>query len=424
MGIGKNGKDLVTVDMVWTENLSVGSARNIIAPNKDIVHMNVSTSIKFWTYKGAGRNNQSDRKRKTRDNSMHYELVSSMASPHGRDGSVCGLDVAPKGNVACSLSKEENAFRIWVKNTTSEEEVLWKCLYKVRSPSGFSNMLSAKAALSSNERLVSFSSDGSVLSVCYGSIVTLWDHSSATLLTSVATNDNASGSQPKEDIREIYFMNKADDTLLITTKSQVCVKSPFGGGKCYLGNDEWSFNAGILGGGTCTVLAVVPLPGFGGISASGGFFATSVAAEGGKKSIVSIVNREKGELHCLNNEAKSPARWEVDGEVQTLCVISCSDSSLQLVAITKDCSMVSMSLGVEGHETLVPTSIPKRVVESQSRSAPLLKFTAEDKEPSTKRRKISIGLHKRVGKSDYSGLDFPALSGKFTRAFIIGQLHN
>ena len=291
MGVGKNGKDLVTVDMVWTENLSVGTTRSIVAPNKNVIPMNVCTSIKFWVYKGVGRSNKSDRQRRIRNTSMHYELVSSMTAPHGRDGSVCGRDVAPNGNVACSLSKEENAFRVWVKNTASEE-VLWKCLYKVKTPSGFSNMLSAKAAPLSRERLVSFSSDGSVLSVCYGSVVTLWDHSSATLLTSMASNDNAAGSEGNEEIQELHFMNKADDTLLIATKSQVCVKSPFGGGssKCYLGNDQWTFNADILGDGTCTVSAVTPLPGFSRSSGSGGFFVTSVAVQGGKRSIISIVN--------------------------------------------------------------------------------------------------------------------------------------
>lgn len=425
MGVGKNGKDLVTVDMVWTENLSVGTSRNIVAPNKAIIPMNVCTSIKFWVYRGSSTEGKSERHRKKKNPTMNYELVSSMAAPHGRDGSVCGLDVAPNGNVACSLSQEENAFRVWVKNTASAE-VLWKCLYKVKTPSGFSNMLSAKKALSSSERLVSFSSDGSVLSVCYGSVVTLWDHSNATLLTSLATNDNAVGSQPTEDIQEIYFINKSDDTMLLTTKTQVYVKSPFGGcgSKCYLGNDEWTFSSDTLGEGKGTLSAVTTLPGFGGSRGSGGFFVTSVSVEDGKKSIISIINREKGELLRLNTKNDTPTRWEVDGEVQTICMSSCRGSSLHLLAITKDCNMMSLNIETEGQDMVTSTPTPiKKTVETQS-TAPLLKFTAEEKEPPMKKRKITIRLNRRLEKKDYSGFDFPALSGRFTRAFIAGKLNN
>ena len=40
---------------------------------------------------------------------MSYELVSSMAAPHERDGEVCAPAVAPYGRVACTLSKEKDA---------------------------------------------------------------------------------------------------------------------------------------------------------------------------------------------------------------------------------------------------------------------------------------------------------------------------
>ena len=40
---------------------------------------------------------------------MSYGLVLSMAAPHGRDGEVCALAVAPNGRVACTLSQEDDA---------------------------------------------------------------------------------------------------------------------------------------------------------------------------------------------------------------------------------------------------------------------------------------------------------------------------
>ena len=40
---------------------------------------------------------------------MSYELVSFMAAPHGREGGVYALAVAPNGRVACALSQEEDA---------------------------------------------------------------------------------------------------------------------------------------------------------------------------------------------------------------------------------------------------------------------------------------------------------------------------
>jgi hypothetical protein len=415
MAIGKNGKDLVTTDIVFTENLSVGSPCSIDAPNNAVVPMSVCTSIKFWIYKGSssGKSDQHSRQQRSRDTLMNYELVSSMASPHGKDGSVCGLDVAPSGNVACTLSQQENAFRVWAKNTATDE-VLWKCLYKVKSPSGFSNMLSKKTEAHC-ERLVSFSNDGSVLSVCFGPVVTLWDHSTATLLTSLDT-------ELKEDIQEVHFMNKTDDTLLLRSKSGVCMKSPFGGScsRRYLGNDEWEFHAGLVGDERGTISAVIPLPEFSRSKGSGGFFVVCVA--GGNQSIVSIVNREKGELFGINDD-KTPTQWKINSQVQALCMNACRGSSLQVLAITNDCNLLSLNIEAEKGQDVSATGKKKAAESNPSLSAPMLKITAENNEPPTKRRKITLAMNKKPEKSNYAGFDFPALSCKFTKAFIAGRLH-
>lgn len=422
MAVGSSGKDMVTVDTVWTENLSVGTSGSIVGPKGSITPMNVCTSIKFWIYYVTSTSGKS-RKRSDGDTPMNYVLVSSMAAPHGKDGTVCALDVAPSGDTACTLSREENAFRVWVKNTgSSDVTFLWKCLYKVKTPSGFSNMLSNKAAPSSGEHLVSFSSDGSVLSVCYGSNVTLWDHSNATLLTSLTLDDESTDSQSKEDIKEVYFMNKTDDTILLATQNKIGAKSPFGGmgNKCYLGNDEWTFD--VLGNGVGTVSTVVPLPGFGG---SGGLFAISISVDSREKSVISVVNREKGEVLHLSEATESPIQWKLDHEVQSLCLSTCTGSSLQLLAITNDCSLISLNIEADGQDVNAKHDrLEKEAVETKPK-APQLKFTHHDVLNSTKRRKISITVNKRSDKNkDYLGFDFPALSGKFTRAFIAKNLGN
>ncbi|KAL3789893.1 hypothetical protein HJC23_010578 [Cyclotella cryptica] len=430
MAMGKHGKDLVTVDKVWTENLSVGSSSNLVAPKGSIIPMNVCTSIKFWMYAETSKNSKSElsrSKRNSGDTPMNYVLVSSMAAPHGRDGTVCALDVAPDGNTACTLSQEENAFRIWVKNTDSSDVAfLWKCLYKVKTPSGFSNMLSNEAPPTAGQRLVSFSSDGSVLAVCYGPNVTLWDHSNATLLTSLGTDSTPTRNQTNEDIQEVHFMNKTDDTILLKTTSQISARSPFGGGsnRCYLGNDEWKFHADFLGDSAGTVSAVLPLPGFGGNMSSGGFFAVCITANNGAKSVISVVNREKGEVLCLGEAKKSPVQWNVHDEVQSLCTSLSSVSSLQMFAITKDCCMLSLNMEADGHIDNALPHVMKTSVHIESRStAPLLKFAQDDNQPPLKRRKISIAINQRSEISkDYSPFEFPALSGKFTTAFISKHL--
>ncbi len=71
----------------------------------------------------------------------------------------------------------------------------WKCLYQVRTPEGYANLLSRTRV--THQRPLVFSPDGTVLAVSYGQYVTLWDHTDATLLTSVALDN---GSQESEGV--------------------------------------------------------------------------------------------------------------------------------------------------------------------------------------------------------------------------------
>lgn len=435
MAVSRDGKDMVTVDAVWTENTSVGASYGLKGPQGSTVPMNVCTSIKFWVYvepssssKGGRPSSEHARRRRNGDVPMNYELVSSMAAPHGREGEVCALDVAPSGSVACTLSQEEDAFRVWAKHAGAGGvgSTMWKCLYKVKTPSGYANLLSQRISLPSlGQKLVTFSSDGTVLCVSYGPHVTLWDHSSATLLTSVSLGDKAAFD--REDVSTVNFLTKNDDTILLTSTSQVGVRSPFGGVKsCYLGEDEWSFDASLFGQGAI-VSAAVPLHDFK-TDASGGFFAVSFSSDKRSKSVVSIINRDEGSLVCVEG-TETPIQWHVDSEVQSLAVEMCEGSSVQLLAITKDGQMLSLSCEPEKH--VAPKRRAASFTETQARNAraqaPVLKLGAgaagDAQEPIVKKRKVSIGIAKRSGVSgDLSGFEFPALSGRFTSAFIAHSL--
>lgn len=240
---------------------------------------------------------------------------------------MCSLSLSPHGNAACTLSREEDAFRVWVKNTAAADDsgggglasTLWKCLYRVRTPSGYANLLSSSGGLNSSgrENLISFSSDGTVLLASYGPCVTIWDHTDATLLTSLTLGDNENAG---EDIRTVDFLTGDDDAMPLTSGGWIGVMSPFGGTprSCYLGEDEWTRNATSFssgGGEPAAVSAVVPLPDFegrNGQAAGGGAGSLAVAttAIGGSKSILSIVGRDGGEGGDEGN-----IRWEVNGEV-------------------------------------------------------------------------------------------------------------
>lgn len=429
MAVGHSGKDMVTVDMVWTENASVGVAYDLVGPRGMIAPMNVCTSIKFWRHiDSTSRSRMSELKRNRRngDVPMSYELVSSMAAPHGRRGEVCALAVSPNGNVACTLSWEEDAFRIWIKNTESPVG-LWKCHYKVKTPAGFASLMSRGIDSSSfGRQLVAFSTDGTVLSVSYGPYVTLWDHSDATLLTSLSLNNKAVGpSRANENIETVYFLTGNDDAMILTTSSQTGIKSPFGGAKsCYLGEDEWYLDVASLFGEGAAISAVLPLAdnedqNRGG----GGLIAVSIATGNGSKSIISIINREKGALMTF---VGVDMQWHIRGEVQSLYLEKHIGTCVQLLAITKDGQMLSLSSGIDDGHAL---SNDIWLTRNSPALAPILKIgnKAVDMERrSVIKRKVSISISQGGIKSEtnHSNYVFPVLSGKPLTHLLLNYLGN
>ena len=416
IAISQNGKNMITVDTVWTENTSVGKEYSLVGPQGDETPMSLCTSIKFYSYSDDKVRKSDARKHRHGDLSMSYELVSSMASPHGRESEICALAISPNGETACTLSRQEDAFRIWSKTTTYSPSkvasIMWKCLYRVKTPAGFANLFSQNNDESSpGQNLVSFSSDGSVLSVGYGTHVTLWDHTDATLLNSLSFT---------ESIHNLHFMSKNDDFLLLTSESQVAVKSPFGGAdrSCYLGNDEWSVDMSAFGK-DAKVTSVVP---FGNTSlGSRGFFAVSVVIDEGAETVVMVVNRAERGIAVIENTIENTEElmyWRIKGEISSLCVNECIGFGVELLAITNDCQMLALNVGI--HKVKSAASLRSRSSSLSRAQAPVLQVGSEVDSQPTKRRKIS-SISRGSGKAQqFETFEFPSLSGKFITSFLSG----
>lgn len=420
IAIGQDGKDMITVDTVWTENTSVGKEYTIVGPQGEDIPMSVCTSIKFYSFSDANGRKPDQRKHRHGDLPMSYELVSSMASPHGREGEVCALAISPNGETACTLSRQEDAFRIWAKNTTYSPtgvaSVMWKCLYKVKTPSGFANLLSHNQRSSPGQNLVAFSSDGSVLSVCYGTHITLWDHANATLLNSMSSVEG--GAIPtgmNTNIQHLHFLTKDDDFLLLASESQVAIKSPFGGAgqSCYLGNDEWSVDMSSFGR-DAKVSSVIPLGGS--VLGAKGFFAVSVSLDNGAETVVMVVNRSECGIACMEDTDRL-MYWRIKGGVSSLCVNESIGSAVELIAITEDCRMLSLNVGIHKEKSVL--SLKGQSTSITRTQAPVLQVGSEVDSQPMKRRKIST-IPRGAGKAQQFaiGFEFPSLSGKFTTSFL------
>ncbi|KAL9191189.1 hypothetical protein ACHAXT_000895 [Thalassiosira profunda] len=419
VAVGADGRDLVTVDVTWTENASVGRAAALKAP-RGTVQMSVCTSVKFWAYGTAASAEGRQRKRRAGDVPMNYALASSMASPHGRNGGVCALAVAPGGDVACTLSREEGAFRVWAKHPPASAAggagaTPWKCRYRVQTPAGYANLLSNQSAANSflARQLVSFSSDGSVLAVTYGPRVTLWDHSGAALLTSLT--QDAANAGDEDDVTAVHFLTKDDDVVLLSTERRLDVQSPCGKAN-YLGTDAWGLDAASLGNGA-RISAVAPLRELRSTRAGArGCFAAAFAMDGGSRSEVVVVRKDEGSVLCAEG-TDVPLRWTIDGAIQCLC--AGAGPNLQLLAVTADGRMLSLRGGAE-------TKARKGGAASEDgrARAPVLRVGSvmAEARSAVKRRKVTLVGAAADRAAGASGFDFPRLSGRFTSAFVAQSL--
>merc|ERR1739838_265827 len=110
--------------------------------------MSLTSHIKFWLCSETSQEVTGNKL------SMHYELVTAMASPHYRNYEVDALAISPNGSKACTLSVKGEAFHIWGKEKISmnrengKKQIpminnpgspLWKRLYVVSTPAGYTN---------------------------------------------------------------------------------------------------------------------------------------------------------------------------------------------------------------------------------------------------------------------------------------------
>mmetsp|Transcript_27135 Transcript_27135/g.39714 ORF Transcript_27135/g.39714 Transcript_27135/m.39714 type:complete len:1174 (-) Transcript_27135:240-3761(-) len=337
LAISANGMDLVTVDAVLTENLTMGSKRVITNDNEvDVLYygkkpeqtnvtMGLCNTIRFWSFASKEEGGLSSNNKKMKDDFfMAFELVSAMSSPHGQQGEIVALAMDPKGNKACTLSHEEGAFRVWEKRGNKKKKgphsTPWKCLYKITTPSGYSNYEDNNTQPTSS---VAFSADSSVLAVSYGPFVTLWDHTSASLLTTLTHEEKLSS--------QISFINvNVMDMMLLHGESSVTVTPPFGENSMHCGKEGWFYG---LDGLHCqnesskpkvTCVTAVPKMGYSNNDNSGvnGVAIAMMQDEdgGGKITTIVVVDEASGDP-LWTKDGRHPMSWTVKDRVVSMCCV-------------------------------------------------------------------------------------------------------
>jgi len=212
-------------------------------------------------------------------------------------------------------------------------------------------------------------------------------------------------------------LSQDDDYLLLTSESQVAIKSPFGGSgqSCYLGNDEWAVDLSAFGKNV-KVTTVIPFAD----NALGakGFFAMSVVVDNGAETVVMVVSRSECGIACVK-DTDILMCWRINGEIRSLCVNEGIGSGVELLAITEDCRMLSLKVGIH---TAKSFGLKNQVTSITRAQAPALQVVPEVKSKPMKRRKVSPVV-KGIGKSQHfaAGFEFPSLSGKFTTSFLSGK---
>lgn len=219
----------VTVDVVPTENSSVGAPVKISSNPSAIVFGSVTT-IRFW-----------DCHFKANDANIHLECAAVMTAPHGSRNRIDAIAVMHDGSVVATISNDEVAIRLWYRGTVdngnepdgrgttgtsrdmnsqqsfpSPQKDDWMCRCKVSFPSGYSNFPSTSLA---------FSSDASVLAATFGPFVTLWDLDSIALLSALRHDDDT-------NVLSMSFIptsdRVSDGMMLLHSETCVSLRSPYG----------------------------------------------------------------------------------------------------------------------------------------------------------------------------------------------------
>jgi NET1-associated nuclear protein 1 (U3 small nucleolar RNA-associated protein 17) len=291
VAFSESGRDLVTVDTMPTENSGIGATERL----SDGKPIGVVSTIRFWSW------NPMDNKKNPK--SGPYSLTAAMTYPHGEENHVTAIAVSNDGQYACTVSNGDNAFRLWHKVLSENDDApdtdgksrrtpVWLCQFKVTNPSGYSNFRTGSNA-------VDFSSDGSILAICYGNMITLWDHKEATLLTALQHIDN-----DRAPIESLSFVKTAllNDLILTRSRTGVALQSPYGKGK---GSWSWAL-PGNYKDAFVTHAELIP---------SHDLVALCIAHHKKMKTQVFLLNAATG---ALQGDEKNSIFWELPGSIRSI----------------------------------------------------------------------------------------------------------
>lgn len=200
----KSGDDLMTVDTVPTENSCMGASAKL----PDGSSVGVISTLRFWSIPEGGNT---------------HVLTAAMTYPHNSENVVSAVALSLDGKLACTVSNDEKAFRIWRKTTSRDETTgrrspVWSCQYKITTPAGYSNFDTGPSA-------VAFSSDATTLAITFGNSITLWDHQEMVLLTALQHIDN-----DVAPVETLTFLDteRLPDMILSSSSTGVSLQSPYG----------------------------------------------------------------------------------------------------------------------------------------------------------------------------------------------------
>jgi hypothetical protein len=208
----------------------------------------------------------------------------------------------------------------------------WKRLYKISAPAGYANAHPGRDIRGSN---IAFSADGSLLAVAYGKNVTLWDHSSATMLHSIVAHDALS---------DIEFIKSPADMLLAMGNSFISSLPLFG--SLYLGGGIWSYALNDRKNTEETIRIelgpAIPLSSNRDIAI--GLLEKSVSKPSANilSSKVVIIDSHSGEPRMIKKS--HPLFWDVPGSITSICDISSKTAgNISLLVITGTGEMIALN---------------------------------------------------------------------------------
>ncbi len=439
--MSNSGVDLITVDTMLTENNSMGKGikvKSFVGGGNDLTtEMSLVTNIKFWNF---SRKMEKETSKSQTKAGMPYELISAMPNPHGAAGEIDAIAISPLGSRACSLSYDEGTFHLWgkgksvnvEKNSLSPLLPSWKRLCKITIPSGYSNSAKEIHHKDGNSR-VSFSSDGSVLIIALGRHVTIWDHSNATLLNTIQTQDY---------LCHVQFVRSPLDMILTIGQSSVAVVAPFGSG--YLGNDSWSYNLPAdskINGQKIKVSLVTAIMSRKELAVALQVSKTSQnkAAEGTKIIIVDMVTGK-----AKTGKDGEIVHWYINAKVSCLCDISQAQTSWAskdavLLVLTESNEMIILEEpkgpSLSGLERIEKSNFyrigNKDTSVLSTSNAPTIHTKNKRKSASVQTDLITATQEESVGKgyllydsaaTSVSTAQLPALSSNFAQSFLSRSL--